>query len=192
MNLTELFTSIANAIRTKKGTTELINATDFPNEIANLKTNNAKITNASGLFYNGARLEYMNEFLSLCENITATNNMFYKCNLTSLDLSGLLDTSEVTSMSSMFNSCEQLTQLNLSGCYTTKVTNMNSMFAYCKKLKKLDIRNFTFDKVTNNQTMFSSVPNSCEIIVKSDTEKQWVLARRSDFTNVKTVAELGG
>ena len=31
----------------------------------------------------------------------------------------------------------------------------------------------------------------CSAIVKDDTAKSWVLARRSDLTNVKTVAELG-
>ena len=33
MNLVELFTSIADAIRTKKGTTDKIKAEDFPTEI---------------------------------------------------------------------------------------------------------------------------------------------------------------
>lgn len=37
MNLTELLQAIADAIRTKKGTTETINAQDFPTEIANLQ-----------------------------------------------------------------------------------------------------------------------------------------------------------
>lgn len=36
MNLTELLTSIANAIRAKKGTTASINAQDFPTEIASI------------------------------------------------------------------------------------------------------------------------------------------------------------
>lgn len=36
--LTELFTSIANAIRAKKGTQELINAENFPTEISNITT----------------------------------------------------------------------------------------------------------------------------------------------------------
>lgn len=38
MNLTELLQSIANAIRTKTGKTETINAQDFPNEITNIKS----------------------------------------------------------------------------------------------------------------------------------------------------------
>lgn len=38
MALKELFTEIADSIRAKKGTTDLINATDFPSEIRNITT----------------------------------------------------------------------------------------------------------------------------------------------------------
>ena len=38
MDLSELFKNIANAIRNKKGTTEPINATSFPDEISNFQT----------------------------------------------------------------------------------------------------------------------------------------------------------
>ena len=37
--------------------------------------------------------------------------------------------------------------------------------------------------------MFNSVPKDCLIIVKGQTEKDWVLNVRSDFTNVKTIEE---
>ena len=37
MTLTELFVAIADSIRAKKGTTELINATDFPSEIESIE-----------------------------------------------------------------------------------------------------------------------------------------------------------
>lgn len=261
----------------------------------NAKTTNVKITDAQYLFYQGARLDYMNEILALCENVTNMRNMFYNCkdltelnlskfntekvtnmeymfshcsNLTSLDLS-IFNTANVTNMSYMFYSCEGLTSLNLSSFNTdnvtgisrmfhycnklteldlsnfntkkvtsmdymfnscsnltnldisnfdtsnvkdmrymfnscsnlisldlsnfdtSNVTNMNSMFDSCRSLQYLDIRNFTFDKVTSYSSMFYRVPVNCEIIVKSDVEKEWVLTQRSDLTNVKTVAELG-
>ena len=38
MSLSNYLTQIANAIRSKKGTTEKINAQDFPKEIENLPT----------------------------------------------------------------------------------------------------------------------------------------------------------
>ena len=44
MELTELFTSVANAIRDKKGTEEKILATDFPKEIEELETRGAENT----------------------------------------------------------------------------------------------------------------------------------------------------
>ena len=81
---------------------------------------------------------------------------------------------------------QDIVQLNWN---TEKVTNMNQLFAYCSKLKFIDIRNFTFDNVTNAFSMFSSVPKDCLIIVKGQTEKDWVLTQRSDFTNIKTVEE---
>lgn len=204
-------------------------------------TASAKITDAQYLFYNGARTDYVQEILALCENLTNTsrmfygcrdlenvdisklntsnvtdmNNMFYACyaeeldvsnfktsnvtnmnnmfeycvNITSLDVSNF-DISNVTDISRMFYSCRNLTSLDLSSFDTSKVTNMDRMFYDCKKLTKLDIRSFTFDNVTSYYNMFYNVPANCEIIVKGDTEKEWVLARRSDLTNVKTVAEL--
>jgi surface protein len=91
----------------------------------------------------------------------------------------------------MFSQCSSLTSLDLSSFDTSKVTNMGNMFYSCKNLKYLDIRNFTFSGVSSYGNMFSSVPADCEIIVKDDGARSWILTRRSDFTNVKTVTEVG-
>lgn len=56
MTLTELFTNIANAIRTKKNVTYTIIASDFPNEIATITTgdeSNFITTNYYDLLLNG-------------------------------------------------------------------------------------------------------------------------------------------
>lgn len=141
-------------------------------------------------FYNCQSTELDYEISNLdTSNITDMYQMFGYCGeLTSLDLSNF-NTSNVTDMGKMFNSCLELTSLDLSSFNTSLVTKMNYMFSSCSKLTFLDIRNFTFDKVTSYSGIFDSVPADCEIIVKGQTEKEWVLARRNTLTNVKTIAE---
>jgi surface protein len=127
------------------------------------------------------------------DNIKSLNSFCYQCSsLEKVDLKGI-DTSKITNMGSMFNYCGNLTSLDLSDFDTSNVTNTQMMFYNCKKLKYLDIRSFVFDKVTAfHGSMFGNIPADCLIIVKGDTEKEWVLARRSDLTNIKTVAEIEG
>ena len=89
----------------------------------------------------------------------------------------------------MFSNCSNLTSLDLSSFNTSNVMDMSSMFNSCSNLTYLDIRNFYFTKVISDSNTFNKVPSNCEIIVKDDTAKKWIFARRSDFTNVKTVVE---
>ena len=93
-------------------------------------------------------------------------------------------------MIQMFAYCSGLTEINLSSWNTSKLQRMDGAFYGCTSLKKLDIRNFVFTYVTSYNNVFVDVPTTCEIIVKDDTARNWVKARRSDLTNVKTVAEL--
>jgi surface protein len=189
--------------------------TELDYEVANLDTSN--LTSFSSMFsscsklialdlsgWNTINLLSMRQMFSGCEKLThlvvkdfyisrVTNieGVFLNCySLTSLDLSGW-DTSNVTMTRQMFAQCRSLTSLDLSNFDTSNVTNMDNMFSGCRSLTKLNIRNFTFNKVNYYSNMFEEIPINCEIIVKGQTEKEWVLARRSDLTNVKTVAELG-
>lgn len=241
-SLGNFLTDVAEAIRTKKGTTDTIPASNFDSEIAsiegggkyapkyirftgytgtdlteetsNLDTSN--LTSMRDMFsectglnnidvsnFNTSNVTTMRNTFYLCAGLSSLNlknwntsnvtNMYYtfsNCTkLTSIDVSNW-DTVNVTNMYGMFSNCANLPSLDLSSWNTSNVTNMGDMFSTCKVLKHLDIRNFDFTKVTINGSMFTSVPTDCEIIVKDDTAKSWVLARRSDFTNVKTVAEL--
>lgn len=137
------------------------------------KTIDIKITNARSLFANGARLDYMNEFISLFDNITETAYMFQSCNnLTEIpmfDTSNVIymnqmfyacsnlitipnfDTSKVTLMFDMFNGCSKLT--TIPNFDTSNVTDMASMFIYCKALT--EIPSFDTSNVTNMANMFS-------------------------------------
>jgi surface protein len=131
------------------------------------KTTNAKITDASRLFYNRARLEYLEDFLNLCENVTDMSYMFYDCNeLAKLDTSKL-DTSNVTDMSYMFYGCDKLTELDLSSFDTSNVTNMQYMFTTCRKLTKLDLSSFDTSNVTRATYMFSSCTSLPELNVSN-------------------------
>lgn len=126
--------------------------------------------------WNTQKLDYMNDVFRGCtklEDIKVSN----------------WNTSNVTRMYGLFFGCNVLPSLDLSSWNTENVTNMSQLFGNCYKLKFLDIRNFTFDKVTSYSSMFASIPTDCLIIVKGQTEKDWVLARRSQLTNVKTVEE---
>jgi uncharacterized repeat protein (TIGR02543 family) len=81
--------------------------------------------------------------------------MFYGSKLTSLNLTGVVDTSNVTNMSRMFSGCKLLTSLDLSGFNTSQVKNMDSMFSGCSSLTSLDLSNFDTSKVTDMRNMFS-------------------------------------
>lgn len=183
-------------------------------DLTNVDTSN--VTQMSYMFKECSNLINLDLSKFNTSNVTSMISMFEECRaLTSLDLSGF-DFSKMSNMANMFMNCINLTEINfgetsteiqnlymtfascqklerldLSNFYTTDLTSMSDAFNNCKNLKYLDIRNFTFDKVTGKSTVFTSVPLNCEIIVKSDTERDWILALRSDFTNIKTVAELG-
>lgn len=189
--------------------------TDLDYEVANLDTSN--ITDMGIMFYQCMKLKKLDlsswntknttsmvQMFYYCmalnnldisnfdtSNVTDMNGMFNNCaNLTSLNVSSF-NTSEVTKMHYMFGDCRNLTSLDLSNFDTSNVTHIYGMFSGCNKLTHLDIRGFTFDKITTYANTFDNIPADCLIIVKSDTEKQWILTNcRSDFTNIKTVAEL--
>lgn len=176
--------------------------------------NDFTITDGSYLFQSGHRAANLKDLMPFLKP-TDCSSMFENCNERILDLRDLdtsdsryfgsmfsgstnlitlyvntWNTSKVTDMSWMFNRVSILTTLDLSGWDTSNVTNMSYMFYSCSKLTTLDIRNFNFTKVSSYNNMFYGVPATCKIIVKDETAKNWVLARRSDLTNVKTVAEL--
>ena len=188
--LRHFLTDIANSIRNKKGTTDTIIASNFDTEIDSIETSVGKYAPRFISFrdYNKTDLDYEISNIDT-SNITDMRAMFNCCsNLTSLDLSNF-NISDVTNISSMFLNCKNLTSLDLSKFNTSNVTDMHSIFNDCSNLTYLDIRNFDFTKVISDSNMFNKVPSNCEIIVKDDTAKKWIFARRKDFTNVKTVVE---
>ena len=74
--------------------------------------------------------------------------------LTSINGLDILDTSNVTDMSSMFHDCESLNTLNISNFDTSNVRNMQCMFMLCTELTSLDLSGFDTKNVTNMKQMF--------------------------------------
>lgn len=161
---------------------------DLNQEINNLDTSN--LTTMASMFYRSQKLASLDLSSWNTSNVTNTSSMFYQAmGLTKINLSNW-NTSKVTNMANMFRDCNKLTELDLSSFTGENLTITMSMFDNCSTLSKIDIRNMSFDKVDTYSSMFNKVPASCLIIVKDDTAKAFVLARRSDLTNVKTIAEL--
>ena len=153
--LGNFLTDVADAIRTKKGTTGTIPANTFDTEIASIE-GGSKYAPRDITFYAYTGTELNEEIANLdTSNITSMAYMFYNNNnLQSLDLSNF-NTSNVTNMYSMFLGCKSLTTLDLSNFNTSNVTDMSNMFYICQKLTTLDLSNFNTSKVTSMSSMFS-------------------------------------
>ena len=148
-----------------------------------------------GMFYGCTKLTDLN--LSNFDASGITNpqgmlNMFNNCSsLTELDLSSF-GTVSTENIGGLFQGCTNLISIDMRNFNVTRLRYGSRMFHNCASLKYLDIRNFkTITSITSNKSdMFYNVPADCEIIVANDTVKNYILGIRSDFTNVKTVAEL--
>jgi surface protein len=159
-------------------------------------TFNGKITDASYLFYGGARLGDMNELLPLCENVTNVNSMFYNCNkLETVDLSKF-DTSNVTIFANLFYQCNKLKTVNLSNFDTRNATNLQTLFYHCNKLETVDLSNFD----TRNVTTVSSMFYYCSSLIDLDLSNfdfskvnilSYILVGCSKLVNIKSFKNLG-
>ena len=142
-NLGDFLKDVADSIRTKTQTSELINAQDFSDKILSIQTGGGGTTvknlldgtkSCYYLFYNytGTSVDDLIQ-PNDTENVTTMMGMFYYAN--KLTTVPLLDTSKVTNMSSMFQSCNALTAIPQFD--TSNVTNMSGMFYGCIALKTI-------------------------------------------------------
>lgn len=150
----------------------------------------SSVTGFIGLFYSMSTLQSVSFVTNInTANITTMADMFSGCSrLQSIDLSNW-NTSNVFAVNGMFEGCSSLMNVNLAGWDTSNLQYYDAMFRNCTNLRHLDIRSFTFNSNASTWSTFGGVPNSCEIIVKSQTEKAWFASKFANLTNVKTVAE---
>ena len=93
--------------------------------------------------------------------------------------------SNVTSMNMTFTSCENLKSIYFGNYNTEKLTSTTYTFVNCTSLEYLDISGLSFNNVTSNTQMFKDIPADCQILVKDQAAKNFVLSARSDLTNVQ-------
>lgn len=181
-NLQDFLTDVANSIRTKTGTTELINAQDFSDKILSISSgentlkNLLDATKSCYYLFNNYRGTSVDDLIQPndTENVTTMGSMFKECNkltsipqlntskvdnmnnmfnyCSSLESIPLLDTSNVTNMSSMFYGCVALT--TVPQLDTSKVTTMSNIFASCRSLKSILMTNIGVDLDIHHSTKF--------------------------------------
>ncbi len=142
-------------------------------DLSNFDTSN--VTTMASMFYFARYITDLNISSFDTSKVTDMSGMFYYfSSVDTLDLSNF-NTSNVITMEYMFASMTNLTSLDISSFETSKVTAMNQMFFGDANLASIDMRSATFDTVTNSNNMFASAYQTPKIIVKSDTEKNWIL-----------------
>ena len=174
-NLHDFLVDIADAIREKTETTDLINPQDFSDKIKSIKgsensvasvwTGHADVEGLKAIGWTDEDIEYYQQYgvnwneeddkyhLVSDENkamygvINADNIADYKNSIVYLPK---IDTSDVTDTSYFFASCKSLVAIPLLD--TSKVTNMDSMFYGCYNLTSIPLLDTS--KVTNMDSMF--------------------------------------
>lgn len=172
--LRPFLTEIANAIRTKKGTSGVINAQNFASEIASIPSGGGENPlqalvsgkGADGGYYLCQNYKGDNvDFLNGIDFSATTNmqNMFKGCN--NITTIPLINTSSATKMSYMFDSCSNL--ISVPNLDTSSATDMGYMFRNCNNLKNVPEMN------TSNVTGMAAMFEHChEIIsIKLNTDK---------------------
>ena len=163
-NLGDFLTDIANSIRTKTQTSELINAQDFSDKILSISSGGNTLKN-------------------LLDATKSTKYLFN--NYEGNNISNLIqynDTSEVTNMSYMYPWCKatNFPQLNMS-----KVTNTSYMFYNCKNIVTAPILNLS--NIPNCESVFRECAKltTCEISDFSNaTTLDGLFAGCSKLTNI--------
>lgn len=152
-------TDIANAIRSKNGTTDTYKPSEMASAIENIEAGGSgggKYAPRKLSFQNYAYTDELDYEIANVDtsNLLTMSSMFNYCStLLKLDLRGW-KTTNVQSFYNMFYHCEKMTEVNVSSFDFTNATSCEGMFGYCYKLKKADLRCIKGNKITTFKNMF--------------------------------------
>ena len=211
--LTNFLTDVADSIREKKGTSELIQASNFDTEIDSIESGSDLDeyfeTNANSYEENWIMNNFIKKFppiiiddsitnlTSFCDtvpykiipkiicnnNVTKLYYMYNSCNKATTIDTSGLNTSNVTNMQGMFLNCNSLTNLDLSSFDTSNVTNMQYMFRFCYDLINLDLSSFDTSNVTNMQGMFAFCQSLTNLDIRNFTFEK-VISKNNMFESI--------
>ncbi len=105
-------------------------------------------------------------------------------NLETLNITGWKITNKVTNLYGTFDKCSKLKKLDLSNWDTSGVTNLDITFRRMTNIEEIDLRNADFSNVTNTDSVFYLTNNNVKIIVKDNTQKNWLNTNFSNLTNI--------
>jgi len=146
-------TNIANAIRTKLGVQTTYQPSQMAAAIESIPTGGSNVIDLStGIKFGGSTFTTLPSYIANADWSVVTDmyRYFQNCSLSSIPL---LDTSNVTRMSSAFNAGGSFTSFPLLN--TSNVTQMNNMFADCQLLTTIPLID------TSNVTTMSSMFQRC-------------------------------
>lgn len=98
----------------------------------------------------------------------------------------------ITNISAMFQNSRAV-MIDLSAWPTLTLTDASYCWNFCSYLEFLDVRSLIFSQLPTsgdqNNRMFQGVKSDCLIVVRDNTEKNWLQSHYSNLSNIKTVAE---
>lgn len=151
-NLKDFLSDVADAIREKKGSTDLINPQDFSSEIASIQSGDIWGFDELGYTPQNIPMKEWVEYSKLkMEQFTPSNALTIFKNDSSLHFAPLVDLSGITSMTAMFYGCHSLVVVPLYN--TVNILNMSQCFYYCSALT--DIPLYDTSNVTNMSNLFN-------------------------------------
>lgn len=188
--LGHFLTDVADAIRTKKGTSGTIEASAFDSEIASIPTGSGTTYNWTSIGYSD--LDSFNSGYTEAKSIydnwdsTTTSMSFKYQDNTNLTIYPLVNTSNVTYFANAFRRCTNLIYVPLLN--TTNTTNMTSMFNGCTNLKYVPQFDTSSITGTNLLTMFDGCQN---LSIDSLNNILGMCINATNYTGTKTLAYLG-
>ena len=192
-------TAIADAVREKAGTTELIQVSELPDAIAAIESGGGgdipeeafSFTGSiNNLFSSNNWKYFLDNYATKMKfnNINSAQNVFLNSDKFT-DLSKLTINTNDTNIQSMFNGCRTL--IKLPKLIGTVTRYFNTLFSHCQLIREDEINKF-FDNITvlptNNNTSYSSIFQDCYSVRNLTKALDWFHININNYTGTSTSA----